>query len=111
MWLAAVVASVERFAYKGVASNLVTYLTDQVKLGTSAAAKSVNNWCGVTSMLPLVGAFLADSYWDRYSTILGSSYVYLAVSSPSLTPPCRKELRPTRLCSQFVDRGCGACWI
>ncbi|MQM12113.1 hypothetical protein Taro_045027 [Colocasia esculenta] len=78
----AMVASVERFAYKGVASNLVTYLTDHVKLGTSAAAKSVNNWSGVTSLMPLVGAFLADSYCDRYSTILGSSFVYVAVSYP-----------------------------
>uniref|UniRef100_A0A1D1Y8S2 Putative peptide/nitrate transporter At5g14940 n=1 Tax=Anthurium amnicola TaxID=1678845 RepID=A0A1D1Y8S2_9ARAE len=72
-----VVASVERFAYKGVASNLVTYLTDVMKLGTAAAAKSVNNWCGVTSLLPLLGAFLADSCWDRYSTILGSSLLYV----------------------------------
>ncbi|CAA6672518.1 unnamed protein product [Spirodela intermedia] len=72
-----VVASVERFAYKGVASNMVTYLTDVVHLGTSEAAKTVNNWCGVTSMLPLLGAFLADSYWDRHSTILGSSFLYV----------------------------------
>ncbi|XP_077237895.1 protein NRT1/ PTR FAMILY 5.8-like [Tasmannia lanceolata] len=72
-----VVASVERFAYKGVASNLVTYLTDVTKMSTSSAAKSVNSWCGVTSMLPLVGAILADSYWDRYSTILFSSLLYV----------------------------------
>lgn len=63
----AVVASVERFVYKGVASNLVTYLTDVVK--SSSAAKSVNTWNGVTSMLPLASAILADSFWDRYSTI------------------------------------------
>ncbi|KAG9449328.1 hypothetical protein H6P81_009293 [Aristolochia fimbriata] len=72
-----VVASVERFAFKGVVSNLVTYLTDVVKLSTSSAAKNVNTWCGVTYMLPLVGAFLADSYWDRYSTILASSLLYI----------------------------------
>nr|TKW41513.1 hypothetical protein SEVIR_1G321400v2 [Setaria viridis] len=64
-----VVASVERFVYKGVASNLVTYLTDVVKMSTSSAAKSVNTWNGVTSMLPLASAILADSFWDRYSTI------------------------------------------
>ncbi|XP_068643634.1 protein NRT1/ PTR FAMILY 5.8-like [Aristolochia californica] len=79
-----VVASVERFAYKGVASNLVTYLTDVAKLNTSSAAKNVNSWCGVTSMLPLLGAFLADSYWDRYSTILVSSLLYI-VGLASLT--------------------------
>ncbi|XP_058112207.1 protein NRT1/ PTR FAMILY 5.8-like [Magnolia sinica] len=83
-----VVASIERFSYKGVASNLVTYLTDVVKMSTSSAAKSVNTWCGVTSMLPLAGAFLADSYWDRYSTILVSSLLYvvglLALTSRAL---------------------------
>lgn len=74
-----VIAGVERFAYKGVASNLVTYLTDVVGMKTSSAAKTVNSWGGVTSMLPLVGAFLADSYWDQYSTILASSLLYVVV--------------------------------
>ncbi|KAM0914433.1 hypothetical protein ACQ4PT_011608 [Festuca glaucescens] len=71
------VAGVERFAFKGVASNMVTYLTDVVKMSTSAAAMSVSAWAGVTSMLPLVSAILADSYWDRYSTITISSLLYV----------------------------------
>lgn len=75
----AVVAGVERFAYKGVACNLVTYLTGVVEMSTSAAAKSVSIWAGVTSMLPLFSAVLADSYcWDRYSTIVASSLLYVA---------------------------------
>jgi peptide/histidine transporter 3/4 len=74
-----VIAGMERFAFKGVASNLVTYLTDVVKMSNSAAAKTVNNWCGFTSMLPLLVASLADS-WDRYSTILTSSFIYVVVS-------------------------------
>ncbi|RWV80559.1 hypothetical protein BHE74_00030978 [Ensete ventricosum] len=40
---------VERFAYKGVASNLLSYLTDHVKMSTSSAAKSVSTWSGRTS--------------------------------------------------------------
>jgi dipeptide/tripeptide permease len=76
----AVVASVERFAYKGVASNLVTYLTGVVGMSTSAAAKSVSAWSGFNFMLPLFSAILADSYWDRYSTITGSSFIYVLVS-------------------------------
>ncbi|KAK1311093.1 putative peptide/nitrate transporter [Acorus calamus] len=75
--LVIVVASVERFAYKGVAANLVTYLTDVAKMSTSSAAKSVNSWCGFTSMLPLLVALLTDSYWDRFSTILVSSLLYV----------------------------------
>ena len=76
----AVVAGVERFVYKGIASNIVTFLTDVVKMSTSSAAKIVSTWNGVTSMLPLASAILADSFWDRYSTITVSSLLYIAVS-------------------------------
>ncbi|KAJ9135233.1 hypothetical protein P3X46_032441 [Hevea brasiliensis] len=84
-----VIAGIERFAFKGVASNLVTYLTDVVKMSNSAAAKTVNNWCGFTSMLPLLVASLADSCWDKYPTILASSFIYVvglvALTSTELT--------------------------
>jgi dipeptide/tripeptide permease len=59
---------------------MVTYLTGVVEMSTSAAAMNVSAWAGVTSMLPLVSAVLADSYWDRYSTIAASSMLYVAVS-------------------------------
>lgn len=88
-----VIAGMERFAYKGVVSNLVTYLTDVVKMSNSSAARTVNSWCGFTSMLPLLVAPLVDSYWDRYSTILASSSLYalglLALTSTALEWPWR----------------------
>ncbi|KAL8475575.1 hypothetical protein ACS0TY_028291 [Phlomoides rotata] len=73
-----IISGMERFAFKGVASNLVTYLTDVMEMSNSSAAKFVNSWVGFTSMLPLIVATLADSYWDRYSTILASSLLYAA---------------------------------
>lgn len=73
-----IISGMERFAFKGVASNLVTYLTDVMELSNSSAAKFVNSWVGFTSMLPLIVSTLADSYWDRYSTILASSVLYAA---------------------------------
>lgn len=77
----AAMAGVERFANKGVGSNLVTYLTGVVGMSTAAAAKSVIAWNGVSFMLPLVSAILADSYWDdRYCTIAVSSLLYVLVS-------------------------------
>ncbi|XP_002517413.2 protein NRT1/ PTR FAMILY 5.8 [Ricinus communis] len=98
-FLLIVIAGIERFAFKGVASNLVTYLTDVVKLSNSAAAKTVNNWCGFTSMLPLLVASLADSCWDKHPTILASSYLYvvglMALTSTALTwawyPPNKRS--------------------
>ncbi|EOY03259.1 Amino acid permease, putative isoform 2 [Theobroma cacao] len=63
-------------------------LIDVVKMSNSSAAKTVNSWCGFTSMLPLLVAPLADSFWDRYSTILTSSFLYVlglgAVASTAL---------------------------
>ncbi|KAM7508101.1 hypothetical protein LguiA_018554 [Lonicera macranthoides] len=86
-----VIAGIERFAFKGVASNLVTYLTDVLKMSNSSAARTVNSWCGFTSMLPLLVAPLVDSYWDRYSTILVSCFLYvgglLALTSTALKWP------------------------
>ncbi|XP_065876880.1 protein NRT1/ PTR FAMILY 5.8-like [Euphorbia lathyris] len=76
-FLLMVLAGIERFAFKGVASNLVTYLTDVVKMRNSAAAKTVNNWCGFTFILPLFVASLADSCGDKYPTIMASSFLYL----------------------------------
>jgi solute carrier family 15 (peptide/histidine transporter), member 3/4 len=80
----AVMAGVERFANKGVGSNLVTYLTSVVGMSTAAAAKSVIAWNGVSFMLPLVSAVLADSaHWDRYCTIAASSLLYVLVTPSS----------------------------
>lgn len=77
----AAMAGVERFANKGVGSNLVTYLTSVMGMSTAAAAKSVIAWNGVSFMLPLVSAILlADSYWDRYCTIAAASLLYVFVS-------------------------------
>ena len=71
----------ERISYYGIVSNLVTYLTNVMHQTTATAAKNVNIWAGTPSMLPLLRAFVADSYLGRYWTILVSSIVYLVVSS------------------------------
>lgn len=101
----------ERFAYKGVASNLVTYLTDVVKMSTSAAAKSVSTWSGVTSMLPLVSAVLADSYWDRYSTITASSLLYVAVSCSLISSSFDGDKLADWSCSCVVSSLFSTCFI
>ncbi|XP_043692539.1 protein NRT1/ PTR FAMILY 5.4-like [Telopea speciosissima] len=67
----------ERFAYYGMSGNLITYLTNVLKEPTATAAKNVNIWSGIATLLPLVGAFMADSYLGRFNTILFSSFIYI----------------------------------
>ncbi|KAL7613678.1 hypothetical protein Lser_V15G08762 [Lactuca serriola] len=67
----------ERLSYFAIATNLITYLTKVIHEDLTTAAKNVNNWAGVTTITPLLGAFLADAYAGRFLMILLSSIVYL----------------------------------
>ncbi|OVA17763.1 Proton-dependent oligopeptide transporter family [Macleaya cordata] len=67
----------ERLSYFGIATNLIIYLTKVIHQDLKTAAKSVNYWSGVTTLMPLLGGFLADAYFGRFSMILISSIVYL----------------------------------
>ncbi|KAK3028617.1 hypothetical protein RJ639_039960 [Escallonia herrerae] len=67
----------ERLCFFGLSTNLITYLTKVIKQDLKIAAKSVNYWAGVTTMLPLLGGFLADAYTGRFAMIMISSAIYL----------------------------------
>lgn len=70
----------ERLAYYGMSNNLFVYFTNQLNQHNATASKNLSNWSGTCYVMPLVGAFLADSYLGRYWTIASFSIVYVIVS-------------------------------
>ncbi|KAI3841959.1 hypothetical protein MKX03_032632 [Papaver bracteatum] len=71
--------TLETIAIYGVASNLMTYLTGPLHQSTATAAININVWSAVVWVLPLVGAFVADTYLGRFRKIKISSFIYLVV--------------------------------
>ncbi|CAK7336526.1 unnamed protein product [Dovyalis caffra] len=65
-----------RFAYYGLAGNLITYLTNDLHQSISTAIKNVNTWVGVSAIFPIFGAVVADSLLGRFKTILLASAIY-----------------------------------
>ena len=85
----------ERLAFYGLSTNLVIYLTRVMGYDSGFAAVQVSLFEGSCYLSPLLGAWLADSIWGRYRTILVFSLIYLvgmvslaaSAAIPGLTPP------------------------
>uniref|UniRef100_A0A453DKV3 Major facilitator superfamily (MFS) profile domain-containing protein n=1 Tax=Aegilops tauschii subsp. strangulata TaxID=200361 RepID=A0A453DKV3_AEGTS len=77
MGLIAVVEIAGSFAYFGVSANLITYLTGPLGHSNAAAAAAVNAWSGTACLMPLLGAFVADSWLGRYRSIILACTLYV----------------------------------
>uniref|UniRef100_A0A8I6WFN1 Uncharacterized protein n=3 Tax=Hordeum vulgare TaxID=4513 RepID=A0A8I6WFN1_HORVV len=81
---------IESVAFFGISKNLVTYLTSVLHESNIDAARDVSTWIGTNFLMSLVGAFLADTYWGRYKTMVVSLSVYaigMLVLTASATLP------------------------
>ncbi|KAH7525017.1 hypothetical protein FEM48_Zijuj06G0180500 [Ziziphus jujuba var. spinosa] len=83
----------ERFACYGVRSNLINFLTGQLGQSTAAAAANVNLWSGTAWLLPMLGAFVADSFLGRYRSIIFASLVYIPGGKRSIFAISRRRNR------------------
>ncbi|CAH8328736.1 unnamed protein product, partial [Eruca vesicaria subsp. sativa] len=67
----------ERLSYFGIATSLVVYFTTILHQDLKMAVRNANYWSGVTTLMPLLGGFVADAYLGRYSTVLLATIIYL----------------------------------
>ncbi|KAL9229059.1 hypothetical protein vseg_004575 [Gypsophila vaccaria] len=99
----------ERIAYFGVSGNLINFMTEKLGQSTAMAAANVNAWNGVTLILPVLGAVIADSFLGKYYTIIVASIIYilgmglltLSAMLPSLS--CESGMKGMLGCSNDVQ--------
>ena len=87
-------------------SNMVIYMTRIMGYEPAFASVQLMLFEGTCYLTPILGAWLADSAWGRFKTILVFSIIYFLVCSPS----CRgchapSTLSQGRLCSQWHASG------
>lgn len=73
----------ETVGHLSVAFNMVTYLVVILRQDNQKSATIFSNFMGTSYILPILGAFVADSYLGGYWTIVCSSVIYVAVSQHS----------------------------
>lgn len=71
----------ERVASIGLQSNMIMYLTREYNLEATTAAYILFVWSAVSNLMPVLGAFVADSYAGRYRMVGFGSIATLAVIS------------------------------
>lgn len=90
----------EKLAVVGFNANMISYLTTQLHMPLTKAANTLTNFGGTSSLTPLLGAFISDSFAGKFMTITVASIIYqigmisLTMSAilPQLRPPpCKGE--------------------
>ncbi|KAI3879166.1 hypothetical protein MKW98_028733 [Papaver atlanticum] len=72
-----IIGGVESFIFFGMSSNLISILTMQLGQTTATAAQNINAWTGFILMLPVLTAYVGDSYVGRFRAILFSTFIYV----------------------------------
>ncbi|OIW04670.1 hypothetical protein TanjilG_07805 [Lupinus angustifolius] len=112
----------EKLAVVGFTTNMISYLTTQLHMPLTKAANTLTNFGGTSSLTPLLGAFISDSYAGKFWTITAASMIYqigmitltLSAVLPQLRPPpCKgdelcKEASAAQLSVLYISLLLGA---
>jgi hypothetical protein len=63
----------ERLAYNSLAGSLILFFQTQLRYSNAEADIQYSLWSGICYVMPLIGGYVADTYWGRYTTILVSA--------------------------------------
>ncbi|OIT05291.1 protein nrt1 ptr family 1.2, partial [Nicotiana attenuata] len=73
--------ALEKVASYGLLPNMTFYLMKDYRMEVTTAQNLLFFWSAATNFLPLVGAFVADSYLGRFLAIgLGSIFSFLVIN-------------------------------
>lgn len=94
--------SFEKVASYGLTPNMILYLMKDYKMSLAKGQNLLFFWTAATNFLPLIGAFVADSYLGRFLTIgigsiislLGTTLLWLTTVIPHAKPPPCNPLAP-----------------
>ncbi|GAY51128.1 hypothetical protein CUMW_131940 [Citrus unshiu] len=87
----------EKVASYGLVTNMILYLMKDYHLGVAKGTNVLFFWTAATNFMPILGAFLSDSYLGRFLTIglasfcslLGMFLLWLTAMIPKVKPsPC-----------------------
>ncbi|XP_076916998.1 protein NRT1/ PTR FAMILY 1.2-like [Bidens hawaiensis] len=96
--------SFEKVASYGLTPNMIQYLMFDYHMGFAKGTNVILNWSAASNFLPIVGAFLSDSYLGRFLAIfLGSIFSLMGMILLWLTtvirdakpPPCDVQVPNT----------------
>ncbi|KAK9690226.1 hypothetical protein RND81_09G113700 [Saponaria officinalis] len=87
--------SFEKVATYGLIPNMIIYLMKDYKMSVTKAQNLLYFWNAALNFLPIVGAFLADSFLGRFLTIglgsllslLGMIILWMTTILPKVKPP------------------------
>ncbi|XP_045803543.1 protein NRT1/ PTR FAMILY 2.13-like [Trifolium pratense] len=102
----------ERLANFGIQTNFIVYLMKVYNMDHVLAANIMNTWMAISNVVPLIGAFVADSYLGKFLTIAIASFasliglviLMLTAWVPQLHPtPCSIQQQQSGICNDHTD--------